>query len=109
MFNALDYHDGKCTHHEYYSQFVTDDIKQLVINSIGKEAIQRSTDPHLNDIPLVKWDRLNTTVRALVDRNLHKELHNATYGERDKDKFIWSLSEGVCIAKAAARIVKSED
>jgi len=58
MMSRKDYLDRKCTHREYYSQFVTDEIKGIVEHSIGIDALKASTDKHLNDIRLSKWDRL---------------------------------------------------
>lgn len=57
-FTRKDYLDRKCSHREYYSQFVNDEVKQLVARRIGRKKILASTDPHFNDIPLHRWDAL---------------------------------------------------
>jgi len=53
-----DYLDGKCTHDEYYGQFVTKPLILVVAKMIGAGNIAASTDLHFNDIPLVRWDNL---------------------------------------------------
>lgn len=105
MFTALDLRNDVCTYHEYMSQFVNDRILDIVRNRFGIELLLSSDDPHFNDIPLLQWDRLDILIQNSIDRKLYMKCHNATYGERDQDKFIWSLSQGVSIAKTAARIL----
>lgn len=58
MKTRKDYLDGKCTHAEYYAQFVTPGITARVSSRIGIERLKQSTDQHLNDIPLGTWDNL---------------------------------------------------
>lgn len=53
-----DYLDGKCTHREYYAQFVNDRTRGVVAQSITMSQLLASTDEHLNDIPLGRWDAL---------------------------------------------------
>ena len=50
--------DSSNLHRQYYGQFVNDAVKNKVLQFIGKEALLASTDEHLNDIPLKKWDAL---------------------------------------------------
>lgn len=50
-------------HDRYYSQFVTPKLINAVVRAIGSEAIIKSTDPHMNDISLHKWDGLHGMVR----------------------------------------------
>lgn len=107
-YTATDLRNQTCTHDQFYSQFVTLDILQLVGKQIGIKRIRQSTDPHFNDIPLQKWDRLSDSMRNLIDAKLWKQLYNTTYRPQDQNNFIWSLSCGVCIAKAAARIIKNQ-
>ncbi len=97
MKTRQDYMAGKCTHREYYAQFVTPDIKQIVKQRIGLDAIQRSADPNLNDIPLGKWDvATGFPNRVLGHRQLKEAGDNCT------------LSSGVCILKEAARQLAEE-
>lgn len=76
--------DKAAAHRQYYGQFVSDTVRQVVASRIGRAAILASTDPHFNDIPLKRWD------------DLYPVLHRAG----------WSLSDVVCTAKEAARQIK---
>ncbi len=58
MYTRKQYLNKECTHREYYGQFVNAGTKARVLSGIGLEALKKSTDPHFNDIPLHKWDRL---------------------------------------------------
>jgi hypothetical protein len=94
-FTRADYMEKRCTHREYYAQFVTEGIRQQVLSAIGKETLLRSTDPHLNDIPLAKWDSIHQRFDAI-----------ATRFSADGDN---SMNAGTCIVKEAARqIIESE-
>lgn len=89
-FTRDDYMEHRCSHREYYAQFVTQEVKAAVVFHIGAAQLQASTDAHLNDIPLVKWDRAT----APYSRSLFKELGDG-----------WSMAGHVCILKEAARQV----
>lgn len=67
MFSREDYVNGKVTYRDYYGQFVTPEAKAIVRALISVERLIASTDRHLNDIPLQKWDRLPTP-RFLGDK-----------------------------------------
>ena len=82
--------NGECTHREYYSQFVTPSIIDVVKKYIGVDRINKSTDPHLNDIKLAKWDSLVSYVYADFK----------SYGDSR------TLSGCVCILKEAAKQIK---
>lgn len=86
----------KCTHREYYAQFVTPDRKAAVERVIGKERLLTSTDPHFNDIPMHIWDSVhqNYQVKGL-----------ATLWTADGEN---SIRTGACIAKEAARQIVDE-
>jgi len=58
MITRSQYLNGEATQREYYAQFVNDSVKNLVLLCVGAERIKNSTCPHLNDIPLVVWDRM---------------------------------------------------
>lgn len=75
--------NNECTHRQYYAQFVNEGTKHTVLTYIGKEAIMNSTDEHLNDIPLSKWDNLQISIGG-------------------------SFSHTVCVAKEAARQIQEE-
>lgn len=58
MITRQDYLNGKATHREYYGQFVNESVKSKVLKTIGKDKLLASTDEHLNDIPMKKWDSI---------------------------------------------------
>ena len=99
MITRKEYAGGRYTYEEYYSQFVDHNIKDLVIRSIGLHIIKNSTDPHFNDIPLEKWDRLESSIRSICG----KAISEANTGGGV------SLSDCVCIAKQAARMIKESN
>jgi hypothetical protein len=98
MHSRKDYMSKKVTHQEYYGQFVSDSVKNIVQGSIGVDRITNSKDPHFNDIPLKEWDCLASSIRHSVGRLIADA--NGTNGI--------SLSDCVCTAKAAARIIQTE-
>jgi hypothetical protein len=66
-FSRADYLNSKCTHREYYSQFVTNRERSMVKQFIGIDRIKAALaegDEHLNTIPLAQWDRLSVPVGA---------------------------------------------
>jgi len=88
-----DYVTGRCTHEEFYGQFVTAPILHYVQIKLGLEAIVNSKDRAFNDIPLEKWDEAGL---AICSCRATMKLDNADN----------SVSTGVCIAKEAARQIK---
>lgn len=103
MITRKDYMDsasvdgGYGMHHAYYSQFVNDDVKDIVIKSIstpGEIRDMLSRDKHLNNIALNIWDRNAHKANARCDQSKFKEAGETA-----------SLSSGVCILKAAARMI----
>lgn len=98
MFTRKDYMENKCTHQEYYSQFVNSIVKDTVRNLISVEKIKNSNDKHFHDIPLAQWDRISNWLQEYIAR-INLNLNGiATY----------SIAEGVCVAKEAARQIKEE-
>jgi len=59
MIKRKEYIDGKFSHREYYSQFITSKMVEQVKNKIGIDRIKSSKDEHFNDIPLKEWDMLS--------------------------------------------------
>lgn len=51
---------GACAsaHRRYYAQFVNAHTIARVVESIGAAALRASTDPHLNDVPMRRWDAI---------------------------------------------------
>lgn len=109
MFNRKQYMANECSHDEYYSQFVNQGILQTVRSVIGTDRIAKSKDKHFSDIPLYEWDMLHNRIIMQIDVNLFKELNNATYAAEYRDSFIISLSDTVCIAKQAAKIIRESN
>lgn len=95
MITRKDYLDGKATHREYYAQFVTEQIRDLVRHGVGIERIKKSTDKHFNDIPLHIWDCLASNNRYAL------AISKSENGQKD-----FSLGSSVCILKEAARQIK---
>jgi hypothetical protein len=58
MYTRRDYLNKKCTHREYYAQFVTTSYVNSVASKIGLSRLLKSEDPDFNDIPLREWDML---------------------------------------------------
>jgi hypothetical protein len=85
--------DNECSHREFYGQFVTPSIISSIVGRIGADRILKSTDEHMNDIPLADWDKTAFLVRGRIQRG-YKEIEY-TGGV--------SLSDCVCTAKEAAR------
>ena len=92
-FTRKDYMNKGCTHREYYAQFVNPFIKSLVLREIGLDRLLRSTDPHLNDIPLNQWGMGN--IRQL---EVWKEVGD-----------FYSIAGETCILKEAARQLIEEE
>lgn len=96
MWTRKDYLDKKCSHKEYYDQFVNVEILSYIKAALG-DRIRKSTDPHFNDIPIGTWDCRVETIHLLVSKDLIRETGQG-----------WSLSSGVSIAKAAARRIRDD-
>lgn len=86
--------DSTNLHQAYYAQFVDAYILSLVKSSIGITKIKQSNNKYFNDIPLGLWYRLHGIISTYC-RAKYKQV-----GEYN------SLATSVCIAKAAARILK---
>lgn len=87
---------------DYKAQFVTEAVIRAVVNGIGIAALARSTDPHLNDIPLAKWDRLGLAGDAAALVGLSNTF---TYAPGTRATIV-SLADQVSVNKAAGRIIK---
>lgn len=58
--------NNEVSHREYYSQFVNEDVKARVCAVIGLDALLKSKDEHLNDIPMKKWDSMAGFVWRII-------------------------------------------
>jgi len=81
--------DGHAAHRAYFGQFVTESTISRVVAAIGADTLRASTDPHMNDIPLSRWDRLVPQLPGSA-------------GFRKAGDY-YTTSHGVCLAKEAAR------
>lgn len=102
------YLNREVDHDTYYDQFVNSEVRAIVANRIGLENIKSSTDEHFNDIPLRHWDSLSTfklTDGTVVPSCLPAWCLRAVAKAGETKGY--SLSDVVCIAKAAARQIRN--
>lgn len=81
------YLNGEISHSDYYlwlSDFL--EIPGSLI-PFRRDELFASTDPHMNDLSLIRWD----SQHAYVSRYAYSKIR------------VWSLSETVCVLKAMAR------
>lgn len=83
--------------HQYYNQFVTPYVTEVVRTYIGEDIIRASKDMYFNDIPLKLWDELIPCVRH--DISVRNEDINGTR--------CVSMCECVCTMKTAAYIIRN--
>ena len=95
-YTRADYMRGDVSHQDYYAQFATIAVIACVTARIGKARIQASKDEYFNDIPLAEWDELDGQIRAYVGRRIAEANSGGV-----------SLADTVCVAKAAARLIKA--
>lgn len=92
MYTRQDYLDHKCTHSEYFAQFVNDMQKRIILSRWAAKELARAweNDESFNthSTPIAQWDRLSCP----TDHRLLDEL-----GEYS------TPSTRVCILKEAAR------
>lgn len=94
MFTRKDYLDGKCTHSEYYSQYVeSTDAKDLVLTFWDEKTLFEAykKDKYLNSLPIKDWYDLAN--RMIIGPKL-------TFSELGDMN---TLSSRVCVLKEAAR------
>ena len=96
VFKRSDYMSGACTHREYYSQFVTNDIKTQLMARMPMKRWEKSTCEHFNDIPLHWWDRVSI-IASRANAKLRECGDYPTHAGR------------VCILKEAARQIREKE
>lgn len=100
MYTRQDYMDKKCTHRQYYAQFVDDRVKQRVLAIFSKEQLTKAfqEDKHFNTsyTPLSKWDTAGYEPFPVAD---------------DLKKYDDFLTQAgiVCILKEAAEQIIEEE
>jgi hypothetical protein len=95
-----DYLAGACSYDDYYLQFITPRLVKMVESQLGDD-IRKSCDEYFNDIPIKKWDVLH--VRPLINLAAFREANG--WGEGKPT--IWAPCDNVCVAKAAAKLIKN--
>ena len=100
MFTRKDYLDGKCTHSEYYSQYVenTNAAKDLVLTFWDEKTLFEAykKDKYLNSLPIKDWDDLAYRLK------IGPWLTFSELGDMN------TLSSRVCVLKETARhIIKA--
>lgn len=115
MITRQDYmKDSSNLHRKYWAQFVNDNVKRYLLSSISKEELLKSTDPHLNDIKLARWDALggfafsNTTGAILRKPQTTADIEPIEYKLLKEAGEGLSSSAIVCIYKEAARQIIEE-
>jgi len=91
------YLNDECTHDEYYSQFVTDTIKERVLNrfSIAELQVAYKEDHHFNTLTLTAFDNLASAM------NLKAHVYRKLILAEDT----YTFSGAVCILKQAAKMI----
>lgn len=102
-------------HRKYYSQFVNDEVKRMVLNQFTLEELQQSfsKDKHFNTTitPLKKWDAIGgfmfspTTGETLMQPTTMRPVDPKLI-EKAGESFTASTS--VCIYKEAAQQILEE-
>ena len=93
-----DYLNHKCSHREYYAQFVNDAVKSMVTSSIPLAELLAATDKeNLNSIALARWDNIAGGYSTQLCRDKLKAAGDSP-----------SLGGAVCILKEAARQIIDE-
>ena len=90
--------DSANLHQAYYSQAVTPSVIAWVESRIGVNALLASTNPHLNDIPLGKWDAFIQSPAWPAACKILRDTGDTAPN---------TLGCAVCVAKAAARQIIS--
>lgn len=89
--------DSLAAFHQYYRQFVTPYVTEVVRTYIGEDIIRASKDVHFNDIPIKLWDKLVPLVRHGI----------ASKNEKLNGTRAVSVCECVCTLKTAAHIIRN--
>lgn len=110
MFTRYDYISDKCSHEQYYSQFVTPEIKAAVRSYFGTDTLLASTDKYLNDIPLKRWDMF-CGYESMSNRLVPNYCFASTIPllKQANGSGGCSPSDFTCIAKQAARELIREE
>ena len=102
MFTRKQYLDRQCTHREFWAQFVTPGMRDMVKRNITLERLQRSQNEYFNDVTrLQDWDLMKDVTFRMLDMKKWRELQYPEY--IGLTSVGWSHSDNICILKEAAR------
>jgi hypothetical protein len=93
--------DSENLHDTYYRQFVTDGIKQMVLNRFGLDKLKVHVTKKMDEkgyIPLDKWDAMAGGYGSKLGESKMKEVGDYP-----------SLAGAVCILKQAAKMIVEEN
>lgn len=87
--------ERRAIHRAYVAQYVSPALVATIAKQFGIDRLRAAfaEGPHMNAIPLAKWDDLEHLTKAFPYTTKRKEL-----GEGG-----WTLSFNVCVLKEAAR------
>lgn len=103
-FTRSDYMTKACSHEEYYGQFVTPAIRNAVKARFG-DRINKSNDPHFNDIPLAQWDSFHGNPNFASTLNVPSIYRAILPAIKAAGEWL-TLVTMTCISKQAARQLK---
>lgn len=60
FYSRADYLNNKCTHEQYYGQYIGVGMQNLIVRRLGRDRLEKAfaEDENLNTIPLHIWDVL---------------------------------------------------
>lgn len=99
MFTRKDYMSGKCSHQDFYAQYITMSIRRFVENRYTVEFLRKcyAEDEHLNNLGMNWMNIFDSFTRAIAPELATMNL--AIEGSRS-----YSLSMGTCAIKAYMHI-----
>ena len=102
MHTRKDYLDQKCTHREYWAQFVTPGMRGMVQHRMDMKRLQSSTNEYFSDVTTLRdWDVMKDATFRMLDQKAWRDIQYPEY--TDPRSIGWSLSDNTCLLKEAAR------
>ena len=102
MYTRAQYLNKECTHREYWAQFVTKRMRDMVLRNIPLERLQRSQNEYFSDVTqLADWDVMKNATFAMLNQKVWREIQYPEY--KDPRSIGWSMSDNTCLLKEAAR------
>ena len=111
FYTRQQYLNGDVDHNTFFSQFLDKETEKELLNNISLDEINKSTDEHMNDIPMKKWDMISNFNWQIIRGEeklistpvIRKELADMIKATGEN----LSSSTMVCIYKAQARKLKN--